>query len=149
MSHAMMFPDEKTIRARKWGLTLAFVLAVIGSVLLVNWRWSSGVDVQNRAVRVMYAVLTDFLEQHDGRWPSGWQELRNMQSTGHWYDPVNFDLMEREVEVDFQPDLAELARQSPGEFQAIRAKRPVYDFSKDPRLAVLLAKLREFHGESR
>ena len=142
-------PDEKTNRFRKRMLTVCLLMAVTGSISAAAWRWSSGVDAQNHAVRVMYAVLTDFLDQNQGRWPRDWQELRQMPSAGHWYDPINFDVMEAEVDLDFHPDLTEMAEQSAAEFTAIRAKRPVFDFSKDPRLIVLLSKVREFHGETR
>jgi len=145
MSASVLFPDEKTIRRRKMVLTISLCLAVVTSVAAVSWRWTNGVDAQNHAVRVMFSVVTDYMKRAEGDWPSGWVDLESLPSRGDWYEPVDYTLIKREVEIDFTVDLQVLAGQSPAEFNAIRAKNPVFDFSRDPRLVGLLATVREYH----
>lgn len=148
MIAAAMIPDERTNRRRKVILTVCLVLAVVGSFSAVAVRWDSGADTQNQLVRVMYAVVTDYLDKHDGAWPSSWQDLEQMPSSGHWYDPVDYPLVKQQVEIDFDPDLSQMIGQPPRDFTAIRAKNPVLDYSRDPRLVELLNKVREYHEGS-
>ncbi|MBR9802295.1 hypothetical protein GYB59_11655 [bacterium] len=148
MSAATMFPDERTNRRRKVILTVCLVLSVIGSLTAVGIRWESGADTQNQLVRVMYAVVTDYLDKNEGAWPGSWEDLEQMPPSGYWYEPVDYPLVKQQVEIDFDPDLKQMSGQPPREFTAIRAKNPVLDYSRDPRLVELLNKVREYHGSS-
>ncbi len=148
MSAATLFPDERTIYRRKVILTICLILAVLGAFSAIVWRWRNGVDTQNHAVRVMFVVVTDFLRKNEGRWPQSWEELEAMPSAGNWYDPINFELMKREVLIDFDVSLEQLATESPAEFQAIRPKNPVFDFSRDPRLVILLTTIQEYYQKA-
>lgn len=147
MSGGMMFPDEKTNARRKRLLTVCLVLAALVSFVAVRWRWVNGVDAQNHAVRVMFSVVTDYIKRTEGDWPASWDDLEALPERGEWYEPVDYRLIKREVEIDFDVDPRELARQSPAEFQAIRAKNPVFDFSRDPRLVGLLSTMKEYQAK--
>lgn len=146
MSQAVLFPNEKVVRRRKVILTVCLILAVVGSLSAVAWRWANGVDTQNQAVRVMFAVVNDFLNKNDGRWPENWEELETMPSGGNWYDPVNFKVVKEAVLIDFDVNTSELAQQSPADFQAIRPVNPVFDFAKDPRLVALLTTIKKYEN---
>jgi len=119
-------------------LTICLVLALGLSLFAVRYRWNNGVDIQNQAVRRMFYVVGEYLKVHDGRWPENWEALEQFPAQGEWDHPPDYELIRKNVIIDFDPDMDEIARQSPAEFQAIRPVNPVFDFGKDPRLVDLL-----------
>lgn len=140
-------PDKD--RRNKILLSICFLLAVLTSCGLVVYRWQSGVDIQNQAVRIMFEVVNDYMRANDGAWPQSWEDLKEFPTDGKHYDPVNYDRVQRNVRINFDPDFDKIDYQAPGKFQAIRPANPRFDFGKDPRLLRLLTTIHEFHGNGK
>jgi len=101
------------------------------------------------SVHCVRGVVTRFMQDHDGRWPSSWTELerevppsasyQNTESTFEmgWRWPQDIAEIQRFITIDFHADPQVLAKQTPSEFQAIKTKDKEYYEYRD-QYALLL-----------
>lgn len=129
------------ISGRAFVLTL-IIVSVTVSLIAAYSRFRLGPDKENYVVRSLFSVVEQYVESHDGAWPSSWDDLESLPETGAWYEPMNFEMAREIVDIDFEAKPEELAKQSPGQFEAIRPKRPVLDYRSDPRVTSLLETIR-------
>ncbi len=99
---------------------------IVWVVLFAIWRWYQAPrEAQARlaSIRHVLAVVTEYVRQHQGVWPRGWEEIEKT--------PVPPDAPPRQgawpevrahVKVDFGADPRKLLQAGPDQFQAISPK---------------------------
>jgi hypothetical protein len=136
---------------RDWTLTIvgAAITLAVGYTSYQAW-WAVRASHTLVMGRFATGLVEDFVRQHNGRWPSSWEELEvlaDQKSDRH--SPVS-DAMRHAVSIDFHAKPAILARQSPTEFTAIRPRAPCSaEYHEYWRIESLIRTIREFRDEGR
>ena len=98
--------------------------------------------------RVATGMVQEYVETHDGRWPTSWEALATVDPGEPWNhdSPRISPSIPQRVVIDFAADPAQLARQSKAEFTAIRpAKASPGDHRDYWQIETLLETLRKHH----
>jgi hypothetical protein len=92
-----------------------------------------------------FAVVEDYVKSNHGAWPRSWQDLETLpsRSYGMYVWPKDRQRIQEYVAIDFAADPADLARQTPEEFKAIRPIFGYYSYKDDRELRSLLKTLSE------
>lgn len=135
-------PNYPTVKAGPV-IIIGLTLCVIISFVAALGRIYLGPDQENFAVRALFELVAKYVKTHEGAWPGSWDDLEAMPTGDDWYEPMNFELAKELVEIDFDADVNEIAKQTPDQFDAIRAKQPVFDYRTDPRVSTLIEIVRQ------
>lgn len=99
---------------------------------------------RERHLHAMYNVISacqSYLEENDGSWPQSWGDLEPL-----FPDERPWDERER-IDVDFNADPADLAKQEVDAFTGITSKGPIWESFRDTRLKDLIELLKSYHAE--
>jgi hypothetical protein len=123
------------------------ILAGIGA----GWCLYRGISASIHAEYALHAallsvqLLEEYVVKHDGAWPRSWADLEGLpprdRAMFRW--PRDSHEVQRYVSVDFSADPQRLARQSSGEFEAVRPIGPYYPFKHYGSVDALLKAIRE------
>lgn len=138
-------------RPTTW-LALAVVAGVVGSAGYLAWAAQRALTESHTQVfgRLATEWVTQYADQHQGRWPTEWNDLLDCQSPPVFagQDPAEtIETLKQVVTIDFQADPQALARSRVEEFTAIKPRNdrlPVY--REYWGVAELLETLARHHG---
>ena len=127
-------------RSHWWRYLLAglvvSIVAVLG-LLAYAARTALIAEKHYQAFLYTHAATLQFVSQTDGNWPASWNDLAESNPNS------DFDWVSKCVTIDFSANPAEIAKQTPESFDAIRPNEPC--FIIDDRVQHLIDTLREHH----
>ncbi len=141
-------PHRAPLRIPGWLLlSVGVAMAVALSYFAVLQRLSLGADRYQHAARESIEWVRLYVRDHEGAWPTSWEELASQPREQPATQQVPSELLQTYAEIDFSADPAVIATQSPASFTAIRPKSmDRYDDRGDDQIPQLLATLRRFHN---
>ena len=118
----------------------ALVCVVAAGVGFVMSVYRIAIDAEDslQAFFKAYNPTIEFVEANNGAWPKSWDDLSAIAPNN------DYEWVAQHVEYDFDADPAELARLTPGMFNAIKNKKRYYDFCLE--IETLIDTLKRFHG---
>ena len=104
-------------------------LAFLGYCGIRGFVVSMQAEYTLHANRLVLRVVERYVSEHGGRWPSSWDDLERVadpdeRGASSW--PRDADEIRGRVHVDFGVTAAEVARQRPEDFEAVRPIGPNY-----------------------
>lgn len=128
-------------------LAVAFTL---GFLLHVSKQFERVGDIKQRsyALASTYVAVETYIDRHDGRWPSSWDDLDGLKNPQRPQDPAFDAAFSRSwVAVDFKAKPAELLQSTPESFKAIKPYGEVMAGFVDPAYERLIQTLERHHAE--
>ncbi len=130
------------------GALAALVLAAVG---VGGWTVYRCVAVSLQAERKLHAArfavrLVERFVAEKGRWPRSWGELEQLPFDGDLFGrgwPAASPEIQRRVVIDFAADPAEVARQDPLAFTAVKPVGPHYEYRDYGDVVHLQATIRQ------
>jgi hypothetical protein len=129
------------------GCLLSVVLLVGGGVWIVYQAISTSLHAECTLHAInLVTVLVDKYVDREGKWPRCWEDLRTV-SPGDRYTvyswPQDSERVQSYVTVDFDVDLASLAKQDVEGFDAIRPIGSYYPYKCDGYIAALIETIKK------
>jgi hypothetical protein len=135
-------------QVRVWTVTLCLLgagLAFLGYCCVRGFVVSMQAEYTLHANRLVLRVVERYVSEHGGRWPTSWDDLEQVadpDERGRCSWPRDADEIRGRVHVDFGVTAAEVARQRPEVFEAVRPIGPNYGHCESD-VRRLLAALRK------
>ncbi len=129
----------------RWATRIVVILVVVAALVL-GFCVYSGISTSLHAEHVLHAalltiqLLDEYVDQHEGDWPSSWAELEELPNReGGMYEwPADSLEVQQYVSVDFSADPERLLRQKVGEFDAVLPIGSYYPFQDSGQVIKLL-----------
>jgi hypothetical protein len=93
-------------------IAVLIIIAVIGGVSFFGYRIHQVLTVtvpDAYAVWNTASLINDYMDAHNGAWPTRWEDLRQTYESSNQPDPVHMADLQARVEVDWHADPRKLA----------------------------------------
>jgi len=141
-------PDRRWSRAGLRVLIFVVVAGVSGAAWCVYQSIStaSHAEMALHATQEVCELTSQYVREHDGRWPRSWQELEQLDSPPGKFNlfpwPEKSTDLQEFVTIDFTADPDQLANQTIDDFEAIKPIGPYFPYKGYGEVRSLLESLR-------
>jgi hypothetical protein len=139
-------------------LATIVVLAAVGAIV-ISGAWCVYCGISNsleaektlHAFRMVVNLVSTHVKNTSGQWPRSWDDLRRLSTSGAagWQWPRDIEKTQERIEIDFSATCAEVGKEDPENFRAIRQLGPNYGSWPSASLVNICRKYQGNHTENR